>query len=1044
MNRKLIFTALIIFQGSAVFSAPSAVEWENPQIIAINKEQSHVTLYPFADQTAALSFNSSTSDRIVSLNGDWKFKFLSRPADAPKAFYLPSFEDKSWDLLKVPSNWQIKGYGRPHYTNIKYPFPANPPFVPHDQNETGLYRRIFSVPKEWAGRELFVHFDGVASAFYLWVNGQFVGYSQDSMLPAEFRITDVAKPGENLLAVQVMNWSDGSYLEDQDFWRLGGIFRDVYIMARPQLYLRDFAVTTDVDAAYQNAMVNVRLYLKNQSSKLAKNSQVRVSLQDYFAKTLTVRQIPAQQEVTVELAEQIANPRLWSAELPNLYTLTIELLDEKGTVLEAVSRRIGIREVELKNGQVLVNGAAVYFKGVNRHEFQPDCGRTVSEEMMIRDIHLMKQNNINAVRTSHYPNQPHWYDLCDEYGIYVVDEANVETHELWADKKIYLDDMPEWEQAFVTRGTAMVERDKNHPSIIMWSMGNESGFGKHFDTMYAEMKKIDPSRPIHYESRTPAYIDALSKYDIISTMYPSLAQLLNLVEQDTTRPMIICEYAHAMGNSTGNLRKYWDLFESHPRMQGAFIWDFVDQGLYKKTADGRTFFAYGGDYGDTPNDLNFCCNGIVNPDRQLQPAMEEVKKVFQFAKIKAVDLYAGIITVENTYDFQTLNFLKLEWQLVTPFKVIKSGVIENMSIPPHEGRAYNLGGLYEALTPGDHYYLNINLVLKKKQLWAPEGWCLAGEQFIYPFKETFDKKQKPILPLKVVDEKSKAVFAAQDWQAVFDKSTGFWASLRYKGVELLERGPRVNLWRAPTDNDDGGGNNSFGSQWRRDGLNELTWKVKSVQVQKQKVGAEVFVVGVLHSKAGDISVQTTYTINGLGEIGVTNDLEVPEPIRTLPRVGSEWLLKKEFDQVQWFGRGPQENYVDRKESARFGLWEKSVHDLYFPYVKPQENGNRADVRDLLITNAGQIGLFISGQPAFEFSATFYSLENLTAGKHITDVAEAPFTTLNIDLQQAGLGGDDSWNPRTHPEYRLADRRYHFSYCVKPVDMKQTSFEELAR
>ena len=1002
-------------------------EWENPQIIALNKEQPRATFVPLP------TLDAPQSDRLICLNGEWKFRFLTRPDEAPHDFYLPSFADAEWDGLAVPSNWQLKGYGRPHYTNIKYPFPANPPFVPHDNNETGLYRQRFHLPNDWQGREVFIHFGGVASAFYLWVNGQFVGYSQDSMTPAEFRITEWVKPGENLLAVKVINWSDGTYLEDQDFWRLGGIFRDVHLIARPQLYLRDFFVTTDLDDDYRNADLNVRINLKNLGAAV-RSAQVRVSVQDVFSKTVTVKQIAAQQEVAVAISQQIINPRLWSAETPNLYTLTIELLDDKGVVTEALTRRIGVREVEIKNGRLLVNGAAVYFKGINRHEIHPDCGRVVSEETMRRDLELMKQHNINAVRTSHYPNQTRWYELCDEYGIYVVDEANVETHELWADLKIYIDEMPEWRDAFVSRGTAMAARDKNHPSVVIWSMGNESGFGSHFDAMYAAIKALDPTRPIHYESRTPAYINALNKYDIISTMYPSLQWVLSLANQDSTRPVIICEYAHAMGNSTGNLRKYWDLFESHPRMQGAFIWDFVDQGLSKKTDDGRTFFAYGGDYGDVPNDANFCCNGIVNPDREPQPAMEEVKKVFQFVKIKAVDLYAGMIAVENTYDFQSLDFLRLEWQLATPSKVIKTGVIENVAVPPHESRVYDLGGMYEALTVGERCFLNIDLKVKENLLWAKAGYPLAGEQFVFPFKALLEEKTPLTQPFAVKETKTLINFSAAGWSAVFDKSVGTWSSFIFSGVEMLERGPRVNLWRAPTDNDDGGGANSYGAQWRRDGLNNLNWSVKSVKLTTSKAEAVIVVDGMLQSKSGDIPVTTSYTVNSLGEIIVTTDLQVPKSIKTLPRVGNEWLLKKEFDQVKWFGRGPHENYIDRKESARFGVYEKSVRELYFPYVKPQENGNRSDVFNLQISN-GQIGLCVSAEKGFEFSSTFYSLENLTAAKHITDVAEAPFTTLNIDMQQAGLGGDDSWSPRTHPEFQLRPGRYSYSYVIKPITLK---------
>jgi len=957
------------------------------------------------------------------------------------------FLHRDWDVIPVPSNWQVLGYGRPIYTNIKHPFPANPPFIPEDANETGLYRKTFTVPDSWSDKEIYLHFAGAQSAMYVWVNSKKVGYSQGSMTPAEFNVTEFVQPGENLLAVQVIRWSDGSYLEDQDFWRLSGIYRDVTLVARPKIFIRDFIVTTDLDHHYRDAELKAAFIIANHSGQNVDGAAVRIELEGHglsLRETVPVSAIEKGKETRVLFTKKIENPEKWSAEIPNLYTLRFELVDRDGQALEAAAQKIGFREVEIRNGQLLVNGKAVYFKGVNRHEIQPDAGRVISEETMIKDITLMKSHNINAVRTSHYPNHTRWYELCDEYGIYVIDEANIESHELWADKKIYLDEKPEWLNAFIDRGISVVLRDKNHPSVIMWSMGNETGFGSAFDSTYKAMKKIDPSRPIHYESRTPAYIKELSKYDIISTMYPTLDEINTLCEKDTTRPVIICEYAHGMGNSTGNLKKYWDLFESHPRMQGAFIWDFVDQGLLKKTEDGREFFAYGGDYGDTPNDLNFCMNGIVNSDRTPQPAMEEVKKVFQFAKIKAIDLYAGIIAVENTYDFQNLDFLELHWSLDTPFETIKSGVINNLDVPAGEGRVYVLGKLQEPLNDSRDYYLNIRLVLKNDLPWAQKGWELAWEQFVYPCKAKKHAVSKSDGKVRVVENKSSIAVSAANVMALFDKKEGMLTSLQLDGQELVQRGMRINLWRAPTDNDDGGGERSFGAQWRRDGLDKLETVVKKVEAHNEKKLAKIVVEGVLKAQTADIPFTTAYVVHGDGSIDVSNDIEIPAAIKTVPRVGSEWLLKKEFDQVQWYGRGPHENYIDRLDGARFGLYQRSVHDLYFPYSKPQENGNRADVYWMTITNKDSLGLLVRGAPTFEFSATFYSLDNLTAAKHTTDIKEAPFTTLNIDMHQAGLGGDDSWNPRTHPEFQLRPGVYSCSYSIRPINLKARHIETLVQ
>ncbi len=1038
---------------ASLFGQSEAPEWENSEIIGINKGSAHATFIPYQDAGAAVSFNGEKSDRYRLLNGAWKFKFLNRPADTPENFFTEGFSDKDWDDLAVPSNWQVMGYGRPIYTNIRHPFKADPPRVPHDANETGLYRLEFDVPGDWNDREIFIHFAGVQSAMYLWINGKEVGYSQGSMTPAEFNITRFVNAGKNIMAVKVIRWSDGSYLEDQDFWRLSGIYRDVYLAARPKVYLQDFHVVTDFDENYMDAELKINFNVFNAGSKKDKGSSINIRLEGFGIKleeSISVPEINKNNSKTLSFSKKIKKVKQWSAEIPNLYLLTLELIDREGRVREAISRKIGFREVDIINGQLLVNGKAPYFKGVNRHEIQPDTGRVVSEETMIRDIMLMKQHNINAVRTSHYPNQTRWYELCDEYGIYVIDEANIESHELWT-KGIYLDEKPEWQQAYVTRGTSMVARDKNHPSIIIWSMGNEAGNGTAFDLMYDEMKKMDSSRQIHYESKTPSYTSnpefgtTLPKYDIITTMYPSLEQVIKLTEKDPTRPVIICEYAHGMGNSTGNLKKYWDLFESHPRMQGAFIWDFVDQGLIKRDEDGQEFFAYGGDYGDKPNDLNFCINGVVNPDRTPQPAMQEIKKIFQFVKIKAIDLYAGVIAIENRYDFQSLDFLEAEWDLSTPFEVIKSGKIETLDILPDESRIFVFGPFDQSLKSRDDFYLNIRLKLKNNEPWANKGHELAWEQFAFPAKE----KEKPggqkgKVNVNNLDNEVVIDIDSNSMSAVFDKKRATFTSLKIDSVELLESGLMINLWRATTDNDEGGGGSSLSSQWIGAGLDQLTFKTRGISVYEGDDSAGIEVKGVLSSRSADISVKTNYTVYGNGEILVDNEIDIPESIETLPRIGTEWLLKKDFHHVTWYGRGPHENYIDRKDGARFGMYESPVKDLYFPYVKPQENGNRSDVHWLVIKNNNNIGLLIKGNPTFEFSATHYSLENLTKAKHTTDIKDASFTTLNIDFRQAGLGGDDSWSPRTHPEYQLRNGRYRFSYILRPVDFAKTTIREIVK
>ncbi len=1001
-------------------------DWENPQVFGRNKLPAHAFFIPFQNEESALSFDHSRSDFYQSLNGEWKFHFYPKPADVPQEFYKPGFQDTGWDHIDVPSNWQIEGYGQPIYTNIKHPFEADPPRVPHDNNETGAYRLKFNVPQAWRKKTIILHFAGVQSAFYLWVNGKEVGYSQGSMTPAEFDITRYVRRGENLLAVKVLRWSDGSYLEDQDFWRLSGIYRDVFLYAVPQMSIRDFKVETDLDGDYKNAQLFVNIDL---ASRKTPQGAVRITLYDKTGEPLFSERVDASQEINFE--KMVQNPLKWSAETPNLYVLTLQLYDKKNNLVQAVAEKIGFRKVEIVDGRLLVNGAVVMFKGVNRHEIQPDRGRAVTEAIMVEDIKLMKQHNINAVRTSHYPNQTRWYELCDEYGLYVMDEANIESHELWADKKIYLDDKPEWQDAFVDRGVSMVHRDKNHPSIIFWSMGNETGYGKAFDVMYNAMKEIDPTRPIHYESRTPAYIHDLSKYDIISTMYPSLQAILELMEKDPSRPVIICEYAHAMGNSTGNFKKYWDLFEKFPRLQGGFIWDWVDQGLLKKTDDGRPYFAYGGDYGDTPNDGNFCINGLVNPDRVPQPGLKEVKKVQQFLKVEPVNLLSGQFIIHNLYNFINLDFLTMDWRILENGRIIQSGNVKKVDVPPSAEAPLLLPVHAPDTTSGHEYDLGLSFKLNKDMPWAEKGYELAWEQFAIAGQGTSIKPPAAQSEIQVTEGAKNIDISGENFELQFSKDSGTF-TLEQNGKTLVRSGVLFNVWRAPTDNDDGGGEKSFGARWRRAGLDEAEFKPGTVQLEKKENRALITVAGRMALMDGGIDYTIKYTVDGSGRITVDNRIECTGEVPPLPKVGNQMFLPKSMDKVQWYGRGPHESYWDRKTGARIGIFRAAVEELYFPYVKPQENGNRTDVRRLMIKDLAGDGIKITAQPLVNFSAHHYTLENLTNAEHTVDLKKAGYITLNVDLRQHGLGGDDSWNPRTHPEYQLTDDSYRYQYIIEPL------------
>ncbi|MHC4425150.1 MAG: glycoside hydrolase family 2 TIM barrel-domain containing protein, partial [Planctomycetota bacterium] len=638
-------------------------DWENPQVIGRNKEPGHCTLVPYPNTRTALQCKREASKFYKSLNGRWRFNWVSKPSDRPLDFYKPRYDVSKWAEIPVPSNWQMHGYGRPIYLNMRYPFTVNPPYIPHDYNPVGSYRTEFRIARAWKDRQVFLHFDGIKSASYIWVNGRKVGYSQDSMLPAEFNITKYVKPGKNTLAVEVYRWSDSSYLEDQDMWRLSGIYRNVYLFSTPQIHIRDFAIRTDLNDSYTDATLMVRPRITNYTARDLKGWTVEAQLYDAEKKPILSEALS--RDVTSIIGEKypqrgnvpfgllqatIKNPRKWSAETPYLYTLLVTLKDSAGKVVEIESCRVGFREVEIKEGQLFVNGKSIKLFGVNRHEHDPDHGRAIPVSRMIQDIKLLKTHNLNAVRTSHYPDDPTWYDLCDEYGIYLIDEANLETHGVGG----YFSNVPAWNSAFMERAIRLVERDKNHPSVIIWSLGNESGCGPNHSAMAEWMHYYDPTRPVHYEGAAakphdPDYVD------MISRMYARIPEIIRLAtDPDDNRPMVLCEYAHAMGNSVGNLKEYWDAIRSHKRLIGGFIWDWADQGLRKTDEAGKEFWAYGGDYGDNPNDGNFCCNGLVQPDRRPNPSLYEVKKVYQRISVTPIESPADSVRIRNEYDFTNL------------------------------------------------------------------------------------------------------------------------------------------------------------------------------------------------------------------------------------------------------------------------------------------------------------------------------------------------------------------------------------------------------
>ena len=1109
---------IIHFSNNFVWCQNENLNWENPKIFAINKLTPHAHFIPYQNQASALTNNKEHSNHYQSLNGKWDFKMVDNPDKTPADFFAVDYVTSDWQPIPVPSNWQLEGYGMPIYANVSMPFESNPPNVPHEGNETGLYRRTFDVAESWAGNKTIIAFAGVQSAFYVWVNGQEVGYSEGSMTTAEFDITPYVTTGENTLAVKVIRWSDGSYLENQDFWRLSGIYRDVYLVSKPETSIQDFQVVTDLDAAYEHAVLQLEVDLANVKDQYA--GQLEVVLLEEVNQVVIQKKIDFT-SANLNLKIPIQNPAKWSPEIPNLYTLIINLTANDGST-ESIRHRLGFREISVNNGQIFINGKYVLFKGVNRHEFDPHKGRVVDEASMRTDIELMKKYNFNAVRTSHYPNHTRWYELCDEYGLMVMDEANLECHDLWMNYNKSPVKYPEWKAAIVARGVAMTERDKNYASIFSWSLGNEAGYGENLDAMSAAIREIDKSnRPIHYESNDLGLgmkeleeggpykqitgglqlienFEKPANQDIGSTMYPMPDAAQDQALADEARPYIICEYAHAQGNSTGHFKAFWDIFEQHPNMQGGFIWDWVDQGLVKKTEDGKEFYAYGGDFGDTVGDGNFCINGLIFPDRSPHPALEEVKKVQQYAAIEAVDVKTGQFKLRNKYFFQNLNFAEIKWKLTADGNIEALGVLPIDNLPVGESMDLNIPNLISIFDADKSYYLTISLLLKDTLSWASAGYEIAWEQFLISKKTATENYTASGNAIQQTPSEAGIIFQNTAFKVTLNPESGLLENY-YQGDKLLfKEGLKPNLWRAPTDNDRGMPLNPIVSFhegiWRNMGLDNMQNQVDECHIEKVRDNEmRIKVEGALTSTQSTFSYKTIYTILGNGYIKTDFTIQTPNhfsaigksgfyggmigalilfllllliwkkvgnkllkavllflPLlffivalgaigfglkdyftkKPLPKVGMQLQLPTASQQVKWFGRGMHENYSDRKTGAKMGVYKTTVEELYVPYIRPQENGNRSEVQWLTIGADSNNGLRIEGTD-LNFSAHTYTLENLTNAKHTTDIQKADFITLNIDHLNSGVGGC-SFHYNFMEEYLLKDSEYAYSFWMLPM------------
>ncbi|MBW7862921.1 MAG: DUF4981 domain-containing protein [Candidatus Hydrogenedentes bacterium] len=1048
----LCVAGLVLAQGCARAETP---DWENPDIFGINKEAPSATKMPFPDAESARGKARGESPWFKSLDGNWKFNWVPKPADRPADFYRPDYDVSGWKEIPVPSVWELEGYGTPIYTNVVYPFAKNPPFIAHDDNPVGSYRTMFTVPEDWAGREVFIQFGGVYSAFYLWINGEKVGYSQESKTPAEFRITPYLKPGENTLAAEVYRWCDGSYLEDQDFWRFSGIFRPVCLYSTAPVQVRDFWAHSTLDDACRDAAFTVTAKVRNLGAAPSAAHTVVVELLDAAGKAvggspllkMPVAPVEGGQEAAVSASVPVAGPKLWSAEAPNLYTVTVALLDAKGGVVEAHSCKHGFRRVEIRDGVFMVNNAPVKLKGANRHEHDPLTGRTVSLESMEKDVLLMKQHNMNVVRTSHYPNMPEWYELCDRHGLYVIDEANIESHGMGYAMNTSLGNNPAWEAAHVDRIVRMVERDKNHPSVIIWSMGNEAGPGSNFAASAAAIRALDTSRPIHYERDNTVT-------DMHSEMYHKIHQLLEYVEKGEKKPFFLCEYAHAMGNSVGNLQDYWDVIEAHPVLMGGCIWDFVDQGLKKSFSDPRGprvkpaarytedwFWAYGGDYGDKPNDGNFCCNGLFQGDRTPHPSASEVKKVYQNVKVTPVDLDRGVVRVTNKYDFVTTAFLKGSWRVEADGKTVQSGELSPLAVPPKGAEDVTLPLAPLTPEPGTEYFLTVSFALAGDTSWAEAGFEVAWDQMPLPWKAAAPAPlaAKDMPPVKMKSAKKAVEIAGEGFELVIGKDSGVIESWKVAGKELLAAPLAPNFWRAPTDNDRGNNAPRRLKVWRDAATERKVLKVDAAE----KDGA-VEVTATLRVPAGDADQTLRYKVYGNGDVVVDNAFNPKKAAPELPRFGMQTALPAAYNRMTWNGRGPQENYWDRHTGAAVGVYSLAVEDLVHPYIEPQETGNRTEVRWVALTNADGAGLMAVGMPLLNASAWPFSMADLEENGHDCMVPRRDFNTFNLDLGQTGVGGDDSWGAKPLEKYTMKCQPYQYRFRLTPLRGGEASLPEIAK
>lgn len=1029
---KKLFLFSTVCACSLAVSAQTFKEWQNPEVNEVNRAPMHASFFAYENLEMADMALKEKSENFMTLNGTWKFFWVENADQRPTDFFRIGYNDKGWDDFRVPAVWELNGYGDPIYVNVGYAwrnqYRNNPPYVPVEKNHVGSYRKEIVVPADWSGKDIIAHFGSVTSNMYLWVNGKFVGYSEDSKLEAEFDITKYLKPGQkNLIAFQVFRWCDGTYLEDQDFFRYSGVGRDCYLYTRNKNRIDDIRVTPDLDSEYKNGKLDITLKMKG-------NNSVTLELLDAKSNVISSKEVKGSGDVSTTL--EIENPNKWSAETPYLYTLRASV-KKGGNITEVVPVKVGFRKIEIKNAQVLVNGQPVLFKGANRHEMDPDGGYVVSRERMLQDIQIMKKFNINAVRTCHYPDDAYWYELCDKYGIYMVAEANIESHGMGYGEST-LAKVDSYAKAHMERNQRNVQRNFNHPSVTFWSLGNEAGYGPNFEAAYDWVKAEDSSRPVQYER---AGRDG--KTDIFCPMYFRYGSCEEYsADANSQKPLIQCEYAHAMGNSEGGFKEYWDIIRKYPKYQGGFIWDFVDQSCRWTGKDGKMIYAYGGDFNRfDASDNNFCDNGLISPDRIPNPHMYEVGYFYQNIWTTLGDVSKGEIKVYNENFFRDLSAYRLEWELLKDGKPVRSGMVDDFNVAPQQTSALNLD--FGKVCDCGEWLLNVKFVQKNREGVIPAGHVVARNQLV------IREYKAPVVEFGNVSESNMAVVAptvndanvncieveGENFNIQFNKYTGYMDSYIVNGTQMIKEGAQLspNFWRAPTDNDYGAGLQNRYSAWKNPEIKLLSLKnemkdnlvIVSAEYEMKKVHAKLFL---------------TYTINNVGAVKVTQRMAAAADVKVsdMFRFGMQLVMPSSFENISYYGRGPVENYIDRNHSADLGIYNQTVTEQFYAYIRPQENGTKTDIRWWNMLNAEGKGLQFVAEAPFSASALHYTIESLDDGvqkdqRHSNEVEPSDLTNVLIDKVQQGLACEDSWGAIPLPKYRIPYGNYEFTFVMTPID-----------